>query len=69
MEDLKKFEEKSKQSKHSIFEVLWNHFLVWLEDLMHVMWFWWDKKLDKNSVNQINMELDKYEVKLVNSRK
>ena len=65
MEDLKKFEEKHKES---IFQTLGSQLRLWLEELMRTMWF--GAKHEKNNPGkQILKDLDKYENKVINSRK
>ncbi len=67
--DLKKFEEKRKES---LFETIGSTIWIWLEDLLHTMGFGKkpvEKVTKKVRANQITLELDKYENARINKSK
>lgn len=66
--DLKKFEEKRRQS---IFETIGSTVWIGLEDLIHTMWFGKShtKENQKGSAEQISVQLDKFENRKVRKTK
>lgn len=66
--DLKKFEEKRKQS---ILETIGSTVWIGLEDLIHTMWFGKShtQENQKISADQISVQLDKFENRKVRKTK
>jgi len=68
MSDLKKFEQKHKES---LMQNIGNHLSIWLDEFAHLMWF--GKKSSPSSKwhekNRITIADDKYENKIITQRK
>lgn len=66
MEDLKKFEEKNKES---ILKVLWGQLRLWLEDLMRTIWIGSKSENKWKSSKQITTDMDRQENRMIKNRK